>query len=112
MSAKSRKVSCPTLPLFKTYYRKTGLFLSEWAYFRSPKNNVNFTKTCFLKTRSRVHMKIYVNKLRHKYLLYGTKHLYSHTAFIKQKIVEKDVEGLQFLLSLVELCNSFPQWGP
>ena len=42
MLAKPRKVCCPKLLLFWTYFQK-GFFLRS-------KNNVNFTKICFLKS--------------------------------------------------------------
>ena len=44
----SSKVPCPTLPLFWTYIQKMRFFLSEWANFLKPKNNVHFTKTHIL----------------------------------------------------------------
>ena len=52
MSAKSRKVSCPVLPYFERTFRiYVCIYIYiEWAYFLRLEN-VNFTKTCFLKTR-------------------------------------------------------------
>ena len=45
MSAKSRKMSCPKLPLFFwKYFQKMGFSLPEWVYFLRSKNNVN---SCF-----------------------------------------------------------------
>ena len=48
-SVKSRKVLCPTLPLFWTCFQKMRFFLSQWAYFLGAEDNVNFKKTYFLK---------------------------------------------------------------
>ena len=47
MLAKSRKVPCPTLSLFWTYFKRMGLFLFEGPYFLRSKNNANFTKCVF-----------------------------------------------------------------
>ena len=40
LTAKSRKVLCPTLPLFWTYFANMGLFLSQWHYFLRLKNYI------------------------------------------------------------------------
>ena len=65
MSAKSRIVSCPILPLIQTYFQRMGLFLSKWAHFLRLKN-VNFAKACFFITNMRAHTYIYENVLHHK----------------------------------------------
>ena len=116
MSAKPKAVSWQTFLLFRTgLFVWMDLFIKTEKLYSTACARVNM-HICFTSIFSNV----WYNTSR-----YYRTHLYSYTVTLKSLLFKsknswktqqpvkniRAVAGLQYLLSLEELCESFPKWG-